>query len=264
MKLYNRVNPFFTTAALSLWLTGLSMGNVNANDTGQATGKANEPSPTEPRKHLKIEVISSARLDLERAVQRALKGLQGEPLNIFLSNQTEWDQILAAETGVSSKLDAAANTNSQEKESVDLEYGAMLIKRRTSWIHGMMDHLKNRGDGLTGFWSDNRGGWMSLVDKNGVIYFSASCIRGRDHYHGHVRGHAIKNGKRAIFKDTPMDEEVKILFTKKGPWLRVEGTNTDVYHGLQAYFDGDYVKIAPLTPAKQKLVIATSKEKWLY
>jgi hypothetical protein len=61
-----------------------------------------------------------------------------------------------------------------------------------------------------------------------------------------------------------MDEEVKILFTKKGPWLRVEGTNTDFYHGLKAYFDGDYVKIAPLPPAKQKLVIATSKEKWLY
>jgi hypothetical protein len=80
-----------------------------------------------------------------------------------------------------------------------------------------------------------------------------------------VRGLAVKSGSRAVFKATPIaDEEVVIAFTGDGPWLRVEGTNTDFYHGLKAYFDGDYVKIAPLPPAKQKLVISSSKELWPY
>jgi len=259
----NRIPHLFTAANLSLLLLWVVVGNVNANETGQATGNVNEPSPSKSANE--VEILTSARCHLQKAVQRALKGLQGEPLSIFLSNQDEWDQILAAESGVSSELDAPADTNPQEKESVDLEYGAMLIKRRTSWIHGMMDHLKNGGEGLTGFWSDNRGGWMSIVDKNGVIYFSASCIRGSEHYHGHVRGQAVKSGNRAVFKATPIaDEEVEILFTVEGPWLCVEGTNTGVYHGDVAYFDGYYVKIAPLPPEKQKLVIAASKEKWLY
>lgn len=257
----NPIPHLFTAANLSLLLLWLFVGNVNANKSGQATGNVNETSPSKSANQVQVEALTSARCHLHKAVQRALKGLQGEPLSIFLSNQADWDQILAAESGVSSELDAPANPNPQEEESVDLEYGAMLIKRRTSWIHGMMDHLKNGGDGLTGFWSDNRGGWMSLVDQNGVVCFSASCIRGSEHYHGHVRGQAVKNGNRAVFKATPIvDEEVEIFFTVEGPWLCVEGTNTGVYHGDKAYFDGDYVKIAPLPPEKQKLVIAASKE----
>lgn len=250
----------FPAVALSMWLLWPIACGLHAGESGRTASHFNIQSGAKKDHPLENEELICANSQLERAVGRALTGLQGEPLKIFVSNQAEWEQILADESGVIAKPGAPVNASPKESEGVDLKHGVMLIKRRVSWIHGLMDHFKSGGDGLTGFWSDNRGGWMSLVDKNGVIYFSASCIRGRDHYHGHVRGHAVKNGKRAIFKDTPMDEEVKILFTKKGPWLRVEGTNTDVYHGLQAYFDGDYVKIAPLTPAKQKLVISSSKE----
>lgn len=258
------LKPVFLLSAWAAWFLGGMTSfswDVNANESSPVKPEVIETSRLPPVSARATRDLTDSRNHLKKAVQRALQGLQGEPLHVFINNQSDWEEIFTAETGVDSKFSNSDLTKRPQPGSVEMQYAIKLIKRRSSWIHGLMDHQKQGSDGWTGFWSDNQGGWMSLVDRGGVIYFSASCIRGEDHYLGSVSGKALKTAGRAIFKNTPVPgEEVLITFTIEGPWLRVEGTNTGVYHGLKAYFDGDYAKIAPLPPAKQKEVISASKE----
>jgi hypothetical protein len=252
--------PVSLLVVWAAWLFGslaFLSGNDDASQSRIVAAETNESLHASSTQDL-----ANSKQRLMKAIERALQGLQGEPRNIFISNQSEWVEVVEAETGVAFQ---AIGSQLPKIEGFELQHAIKLIKRRSSWIHGLMDHQKQGGDGWTGFWSDNQGGWMSLVDRGGVIYFSASCIRGEDHYLGSVSGKAMKTAGRGIFKSTPLPgEDVLITFTIEGPWLRVEGTNTGVYHGLKAYFDGDYVKIAPLPQAKQKEVISASKEPWPY
>ena len=64
-----------------------------------------------------------------------------------------------AETGVNFQ---ALDSNLSKIGGLGVQHAIKLIKRRSSWIHGLMDHRKQGCGGWTGFWSDNQGGWMSL------------------------------------------------------------------------------------------------------
>lgn len=196
MKMHKPVSLLVAWAA---WLVGsmtLLSDNSDTSNSQMVAPEANEPLPVSSTQYL-----ANSKHRLMKAIERALQGLQGEPRNIFISNQSDWVELFEAETGVNFQ---ALDSNLSKIGGLGVQHAIKLIKRRSSWIHGLMDHRKQGCDGWTGFWSDNQGGWMSLVDQGGVIYFSASCIRGEDHYLANLSGKAIKRGGRAIFKSAPL------------------------------------------------------------
>jgi hypothetical protein len=193
---------------------------------------------------------------LAKATERALRGLTGKSLGLFKEDQnnwTNWREEFFSDT--SSRLRSASELSEEELTTWTEE-----VRRRTSWIHGLMDHCHHQD--LTGFWSDGAGGYFSLVEQGDQIHFLASCARGPTRHLGSIQGTAKRSGKKAVFTISEFDDEpTRLEFSFVQPWIILKGTNTGPYHGNSAYFDGHYVKIAPLSDDERQVVIqATGKQ----
>jgi hypothetical protein len=192
---------------------------------------------------------------LTKATKRALHGLTGKGLSFFEEDQknwTDWREEFFSDT--SSQLRSAAELSEEELATWTEE-----VRRRTSWIHGLMDHRDQKD--LTGFWSDGAGGYFSLVEQGDQIHFLASCARGATRHLGSIQGRAKRSGEKAVFTISEFsDEPTRLEFTLVQPWIILQGTNTGPYHGNSAYFDGHYVKIAPLSDHERQVVIQATRQ----
>jgi hypothetical protein len=192
---------------------------------------------------------------LANATLRALRGLDGEALEIFEQDHQRWAELRKAFfSNDAGGARAAAELNEQELTNWTDE-----VRRRTSWIHGLMDYRRNQDK--SGFWSDGCGGHFSLVEQGGKLYFMASCIRGEGRYQGAIQGCAMRIGQKAVYSVSEYDDEPTHLeFSFEKPWIILKGTNTAPYHGLLAYFDGCYAKIAPLSAEERQLVLKATQK----
>ena len=193
---------------------------------------------------------------LAKATKRALHGLTGKGLGLFEEDQknwTHWREEFFSDT--SSRLRSASELNEEELTTCTEE-----VRRRTSWIHGLMDHLHQQD--LTGFWSDGSGGYFSMVVQGDQIHFLASCARGLNRHLGSIQGVAKRSGTKAVFSISEFGgEPTRLEFTFEKPWIILKGTNTEFYHGNSAYFDGHYAKIAPLSEEERHVVLQASGKK---
>lgn len=191
---------------------------------------------------------------LAKATERAVEGLKGKGLDFFKEDCENWanwrESFFSDATG---QRRAAAQLTDEE-----LSTWAEEVRRRTSWIHGLMD-MRHHKD-LTGFWSDGGGGYFSLVEQGDQLHFLASCARGPTRHLGSIQGVAKRSGAKAVFSISEYDDEPTHLeFSIEKPWIVLKGTNTGPYHGNRAYFDGHYAKIAPLSAEERQVVLKATQ-----
>lgn len=193
---------------------------------------------------------------LAAATERAVQDLKGKGLVFFVEDQKKWAEwrqsFFADATG---QMRAASQLSDEELSTWTEE-----VRRRTSWLHGLMDHRHHQD--LTGFWSDGSGGYFSLVEQADQIHFLASCARGPNRHLGSIQGVAKRSGAKAVFSISEFGgEPTRLEFTFEKPWIILKGTNTEFYHGNSAYFDGHYAKIAPLSAEERHVVLQASGQK---
>lgn len=130
------------------------------------------------------------------------------------------------------------------------ETAAILTETRTQWLTGLL--VEPNDEPLTGKWSDSYGGEIELVEKDGQLLFLLGVVRGPTAHSGHLAGRASWNAPLGWFtdkgRDPDKDTESNIAFVLRDQRLELIGAGTDWYHGARAYFDGMYVRIAPLSP----------------
>lgn len=241
------MNPLFLTP-IRCWPLLLSL--VLAN-----WAMAQESAPAAPAKAIQtpispLEEFTVRNEKLAVATRRALKGLRGKALLIFKEGETEFQEWRKA---VFSDPDGRS-LRAEELEEARLVDWTDEVKRRTSWIHGLMDYRHDKD--LTGFWSDGAGGRLSIVDRGTQLHFLCSCVRGATRHQGSIKGIALRSGNSALLKlPTDEGEPTQLRFTQEKPWIVVNSKNTEPYHGALAFFDGNYAKIAPLSAEDQAIVI---------
>jgi hypothetical protein len=193
--------------------------------------------------------------NLAAATQRALSGLRGNGLKIFKQNVERWEDWRKV---------VFSDPSGHPRRAKDLSEAELMewidfVKRRTSWIHGLMDYRDDKD--LTGFWSDSAGGHFTLVEHGDNIHFLVSCVRGETRHLGAIQGVAKWSGIKALFVISEYgNEPTQLEFTIEKPWIFLKGTNTGPYHGNRAYFDDSYAKIAPLSNQQRKIALQATRQ----
>lgn len=142
-----------------------------------------------------------------------------------------------------------------------LEAAAELAKVRTTFLQALAK--QEVVETLTGVWSDSYGGHIEILEGDGRIYFVMECVRGPTSHLGGLAGQAAWNRTIGWFSNKGREDggegETNVSFVLKGSQLEVTGANTAPYHGVRAYFDGTYVKVAPLDAKSQAKVMKAGK-----
>lgn len=137
---------------------------------------------------------------------------------------------------------------------------ADLTEDRVKWLRG---RIKGWGDTLTGVWIDSYGGTMEIVEQEHRILFVFGVVRGHTFDLGSLAGVAAWNERIGWFSDKGRDkekaDETNLSFIRHDHEIEVIGANTSHYHGVHAYFDGHYCKIASLDD-KQKAAVIQAAE----
>ncbi|MGB8352324.1 MAG: lysozyme inhibitor LprI family protein [Chthoniobacteraceae bacterium] len=124
-----------------------------------------------------------------------------------------------------------------------------LSKERTEFLHAYSG--ENVPSGISGEYSDSHQGDLELEETKAGIVLSLFVVRGAHAHTGDVSGNAHLKGDQAFFKDHPDPVENRVpcelTFTFiDGHIVKIEGKNTDYYHGMGVSFDGMYYKTGKL------------------
>lgn len=143
-----------------------------------------------------------------------------------------------------------------------LEAAAYLAEDRTKWLKGLVREW-GTDETLTGIWSDSHGGTAQVVEQDGRLYFIVECVRGTTSHNGSLAGIAAWNRTIGWFSDKGRDpakeEETNLSFILRDRKLEIIGANTGKYHGVRAYFDGEYVKTGTLGAGQQAKVVKSAQ-----
>jgi hypothetical protein len=228
----------------------------NAGLSTQPAGEAVSHSSSSEAKDSLLRQMELGAQRLDKATERAIQGLTGKGLALFQEDHKLWHEWRESFfSDVSGRLRSASELSDEE-----LTTWTEVVRHRTSWIYGLMDHRHHQD--LTGFWSDGVGGYFSLVERGDQIHFLANCARGATHHLGFIQGIAKRSGAKAVFSISEFGgEPTRLEFTFEQPWIILEGTNTKFYHGNRAYFDGHYAKIARLSAEERQMVIQATRQR---
>ena len=103
--------------------------------------------------------------------------------------------------------------------------------------------------GWSGAWVDGDGGWLLVLDDGSVhLAFELFVVRGPTHHLGQLEGVAERIGRTARFTTVSAWDETPtwLTFIAEGPLVRLWAENAQSFHGMRAYFDGDYVRVRSL------------------
>lgn len=144
-----------------------------------------------------------------------------------------------------------------------LEAAAGLAEDRTAWLKGLVREWAAE-EGLTGVWTDSQGGHIEIVEREGKLHFIVECVRGPTSHVGGLAGIAVWNDRIGWFSDKGRedkgdDPETNLSFILRDRRLEIIGANTGYYHGVRAYFDGEYVKTGALSAKAQAKVVKAAK-----
>ncbi|HEV2842142.1 MAG TPA: lysozyme inhibitor LprI family protein [Chthoniobacterales bacterium] len=136
------------------------------------------------------------------------------------------------------------------KESPDYwEAMADLTKSRTEFLRAAFDEVLPKG--ITGVYQDSYGGELKLEETPKGVAFSINVVRGPTLHTGGLTGVATRKRNAAMYKEQVEEGEdrqpCELTFTFiDGHIVKLEGKNTEHYHGARAYFIGTYFKVAAL------------------
>jgi len=168
----------------------------------------------------------------------------------------EWRDHIANSPNYS---DAPADPDHPGKSVGYYSAAADMSDDRAKWLQAYVKQNKSPDDTLTGRWSDSHNGWVDIVEKDGQIYFVFDVVRGRGANIGAIAGVARWHNRIGWFSDKGRDkdktDEANLSFVYNQPELQVIEAGADYYHGHNATFDGDYVKVDSLDAKKQKEII---------
>ncbi len=103
-----------------------------------------------------------------------------------------------------------------------------------------------------GYWVDGDGGFITITEPEpGLIEFAIEVVRGPTFHLGQIDGSAGVSDASVEYrvKPDPDWDETVISFSRDGPFLVVEGINTQYFHGARAWFDGQYLRLSETAPA---------------
>jgi len=118
-------------------------------------------------------------------------------------------------------------------------------------------------EGLTGVWTDSRGGRIEVVVQEGKLHFIIECVRVPSSRNGGLAGIAVWNQTIGWFSGKGHGKEkaneTNLCFILRDRQLEVAGANTGFYHVMWAYFDGKFVKVGALNAKQQAQVLKAAK-----
>jgi hypothetical protein len=126
---------------------------------------------------------------------------------------------------------------------------AILTKTRVEFLQASFDDALPKG--ISGTYEDSYGGFLDLEEKGDGVVFAIEVVRGPTSHTGSLAGIATLKDGVAVYKEQvkPGEErepcELTFAFSK-GHIVKIEGKNTEHYHGARAYFTGTYFKISEL------------------
>lgn len=143
------------------------------------------------------------------------------------------------------------------------EMAAGLTEERIKWLEAWRNLDKKKG--WAGSYSDGRGGFLQIVEKDGKFWFQLAVVRGPSFHVGELRGEFQVNGGTGRFETKAEGEEKPTWLTfveeraSQGR-IKVFPENAKYFHGARAYFDGSYLWTGELDAEEQKKVIEGDKE----
>ncbi len=199
---------------------------------------------------LKKAKVEHAKADtkLNAAYKAAMAVLSDDAKDELKKDQRAWLQY----RDDMAKAQAHQAGDDPEKPEGSTAYWEMmtsLCDDRSEWLGSYT--LADLPKGLTGEWSDSRGGRVYLQERKDGVAFGIETVRTPAFNIGGIAGLAKKKGAGAEFVDkATADQEggpCKLHFTLDDSGdLTVKGERTDGYHGRGAFFDGVYRKVAKL------------------
>jgi len=220
----------------------LALGMTFLSDT--LNGAENEAGKlqTEKRK------FAAADADLNKTFQALRKKLPDDEFKELRDGQRKWLEYrdyMAADQPRQMGFEG-----NDPKQSADYwETMAGLTKVRTEFLRAAFDSTLPKG--ISGVYQDSHGGELKLEEKADFVAFQINVVRGPTSHTGGLVGLAVLRDGIAVFKETVEAgedrEPCELTFSfSKGRAVKVEGKNTDHYHGARAYFFGTYFKVGKL------------------
>lgn len=161
-------------------------------------------------------------------------------------------------------------TNRQKAEGLKTSESAESLTSAAEITKGRIDWLKawtklDKRKGWSGKYSDSRGGFLQIAEKDGNVFFVLDVVRGPSFHIGGIDGKISVNGNTGWFETKAEGEE-------KPTWLtfldgldyegsvRVTAENTSYFHGARGYFQGTYLWTGELSAEDRKKVIEGKHE----
>lgn len=130
------------------------------------------------------------------------------------------------------------------------EAAGEITESRIKWVQAWKTLSERKG--WSGTYSDGRGGWLEIAEKDGKLSFSLEIVRGPSLHTGGLSGEIRVNGGTGWFetKAEGQDKPTWLTFLNSLDYpgsVRVIAENTGYYHGARGYFHGTYLWLGPLS-----------------
>jgi uncharacterized protein YecT (DUF1311 family) len=209
-----------------------------------ASAANTEPAFEKTRKRLEVADVS-----LNKAYKSLCSELDKEKLAELRKQQRAWLEYRDFRSESMLRFNGIKADN-PKTTVVYWETMADLTEERTEFLHIYTG--KNAPKEITGEYGDCYSGDLQLEEtKNGIV-FSIVVVRGASAHTGEISEIARYEGDKAFYKEQHVEPnenrapcELTFTFIDKHI-VKIEGKNTEYYHGFGAYFDGLYFKIAKL------------------
>ena len=191
--------------------------------------------------------------ELNQVYQKLKVELQQELFEIVREDQKGWvpyrdymSELQRGDEGVSD-------------EEAQLSLAAGLTESRVKWLRAWLG--RDSESGFEGEYDDGFGGLLQIVKEGEDYFFALNVVRGPTFHVGDLQGKLRVNGDTAWF-------EIQAESAEKPTWLtfipkedgsgrtRVLAENAHFYHGVRAYFEGNYLRIGKVSAEERKKVIA--------
>lgn len=212
--------------------------------------------------------LTDAKADFEkkdRELNQIYTGLKKDlPAHLFTVLQEDQRDWLVYRDGISKWQAGQAGQDDPDSSVERWETAAGITESRLGWLK-VWRQIPDRIDTWEGRYSDSRGGELEIVAQDGKFYFMLNVVRGPTYHSGSINGVMRVNGDMAWF-------EIKAEEAEQPTWLtfvreqdgtgrvRIIGENTSYYHGMRAYFEGQYLLMSALQPKDRERVIKGETE----
>lgn len=198
----------------------------------------------------------------DRELNATYAGLKKDlPAHLFSTLQEDQRDWLGYRDGIA---DWQAREKDPERSVEKWETSAGITESRVEWLKAWR-RIPDDQESWEGRFSDSRGGLLEIITHNGKTHFVLNVVRGPTYHSGGIGGVMRINGGTAWF-------ETKSEETERPTWLtfvrehdgtgriRILGENTGPFHGMRAYFEGQYLRLGAVDAKDRERVMKGEPE----